>query len=169
MFSAILASMTSIHEGLANVSDGSTTTSGSFFTTELSLDAPGATRTADDDMQSTADAVRLSATITILATSTTAEDEQHMMKVLQRALKRSEMRVEDAINRTEQLQIAMQGHLGPTELVHHLRTVGILENDENLDESSFLEQGFFRKMFSSPMRCLCSMICGGLSLTWIHG
>lgn len=122
MFSAILASMTSIHEGLANVSDGSTTTSGSFFTTELSLDAPGATRTADDDMQSTADAVRLSATITILATSTTAEDEQHMMKVLQRALKRSEMRVEDAINRTEQLQIAMQGHLGPKELVGTDRT-----------------------------------------------
>ena len=41
----------------------------------------------------------------------------------------------------------MQGNLGPTELVYNLRKVGILENDDDLDETSFLEQGFSDDVF----------------------
>ena len=83
----------------------------------------------------------------ILATSiTTAVDEQRMVAVLQRALTKSCMRAEDAIQRLEQLQASMQGNLGPTELVHHLRKVGILENDDDL-ETSFLEQSFSDEVF----------------------
>ena len=40
----------------------------------------------------------------------------------------------------------MQGNLGPTELVHHLRKVGILENYDDL-ETSFLEQSFSDEVF----------------------
>lgn len=104
---------------------------------------------APTGVQFDADSKRLTTSIrAILATSTTtAVDEPRMVAVLQRALTKSCMRAEDAIQRLEQLQASMQGNLGPTELVHHLRKVGILENDDDLDETSFLEQGSSDEVF----------------------
>ena len=99
---------------------------------------------APTGVQFDADSKRLTTSINaILATSTTAVDEQRMVAVLQRALTKPRVRAE----RLEQLQASMQGNLGPTDLVYHLWKVGILENDDDLDETSFLEQRFSEDVF----------------------
>ena len=152
MFSAILAKSTTTSAGSVDADGASTTESGAAL--QSSADEPSKmldmyVTAAPAGVQFDADSKRLTTSIrAILATSTTtAVDEQRMVAVLQRALTKSRMRAEDAIQRLEQLQASMQGNLGPTELVYHLRKVGILENDDDLDETSFLEQGFSDDVF----------------------
>ena len=122
MFSAILPKSTTTSTGSVDV-DGVTATDDS-AAFQSTTDGPSKmldmyVTAAPTGVQYDADSKRLMTSIkAILETSTTtAVDEQRMVAVLQRALTKSRMCAEDAIQCLEQLQASMQGNLGPTELV----------------------------------------------------
>ena len=74
----------------------------------------------------------------MLATSTDKAEEQRMVQLLSRTLKKSRDDVETAMDRLEQMRLSLQQDLGPAEMIKHLRELGLLDRSDNGDDDASL-------------------------------
>ena len=74
----------------------------------------------------------------MLATSTDKAEEQRMVQLLSRTLKKSRDDVETAMDRLEQMRLSLQQDMGPAEMIKHLRKIGLLDSADNGDDGASL-------------------------------